>query len=530
MIIVIVIIAIVLFYIMRLWLKRITPSQKPVVPSQGIFTDWTGSLNHAAQLSAMKSFCNMKGYDYAPPGVTATGDYGSCLYNEQTCNADSNPHWVMCSQATGNYVDSSGKPCDPNQMPYLEWHVSENGTGRCLVSNFAPGFITGVCEAQGLGGWYKGTPTCDSSGYCTINQNDLPTCILTPDYCDKMGLDYRRDMTSSSPSTDIGNCDLSDWQNITEGIFGKTITRTVKRNAEAMIRECHDNPLSANCALGIGQFALSGEEIALKTVDKEFQGYMDDLKTACSGNIYQSFDSFEKCGASLFPGFYLSKQLVTFTDGILDGMIGWIPGIPKGLIGKGIGYVGKYGEIAVKAIFHAGEQAIHAFDIAGDYCKAALENIGLGAEGKFIIGAISNIVKFGVGIAKVIAGVAKEAINIFVQDIVPVAYHVFHAVTDAVLHPKEFFGNIAKNVEKFFQNPQDAIKNAFTAIVGLSNKILSAVKMVVNYIRKVAGQILGEVGDALIDIAKHLESFFKDLGNDIKDVAERAWHGFESIF
>jgi len=538
--IIVIIIAIILFFVMRKWFNSVAPKtpDSTILPGTGIFTDWTGSLNHAAQLSAMKSFCNMKGYDYSPPGVTATGEYGSCLYNEQTCNADSNPHWVMCSQdANGNYVDSGGKPCDPNQMPYLEWHVTA-GEGRCLVSNFAPGFITNVCESQGLGGWYKGTPVCDASGYCSIDPSDIPTCILKSDYCDKMGLDYQRDIVgkgiglggTGSRGIDIGNCDLSDWQNITEGIFGKTITRTVKRNAEAMIRECHDNPVSANCALGIGQFALSGGEIVVATVDKEFQGYMDDLKTACSGNIYQSFDSFEKCGASLFPGFYLSKQLVSFTDGILDGMIGWIPGIPKGLIGKGIGYVGKYGEIAVKAIFHAGEQAIHAFDIAGDYCKSALENIGLGAEGKFFIGAISNIVKFGVGMAKVIAGVAKEAINIFVQDIVPVAYHVFHAVTDAVLHPKEFFSHIAKDLANFFTNPQAVIKNAFTAIVGISNKIFHAVKMVVNYLRKVAGQILGEVGDALIDIAKHLESFFKDLGNDIKDIAEQAWDGFKSIF
>lgn len=557
-IIITVIFAIALFYAMKAWYKNLE-NQYPsiqtqvnkIIPSDGpsIFSDWTGSLSHAAQVNAMKSFCNLKGYDYFPPTDTATGEYGGCLYNEATCKADSNPHWVSCSLkgtrsasgtgynigdacnggrfCTGPYQDNDGKPCDPNQNPYLEWHVDSDGTGRCSVSTFPPSFITGVCEAQGLGGWYPGTSICDSSGYCNINPNDIPTCKLTSDYCDSMGLDYESDNTNG---VDLGDCNLSDWQNITEAIFGKTITRTFKRNAEAMIRQCHDNPISANCALSIGTFLITDDQIIMATADKEFQGYMDNLKTACSGNIYASIDSFSNCGASLFPGFYLSKQVVGFVDGMLDGMLGWIPGVPHGLIGKGLGYVGKYGAIAAKALFHAGEMAIQAFDIAGDYCQAALNNIGMGAEGRFVFGAISNIVNFGIGMAKVIAGVAQEAIEIFAQDIVPAAYHVFHAITDAVLHPKEFFNHVLGDITNFLNDPVSSIKGAFTAIANVGGKVLDAAKMVINYLKDVAGKVLGELGQALADLAQSLENAFKNIGNDIKDAAKRAWHGIESIF
>jgi hypothetical protein len=527
--------AIALFYTMKMWYQTMDdryPSiqnQKsklfPSTPSS--YEDWTGSLSNSSQIYAMKTFCNEKGYDYFPPNSTSTGEIGGCLYNQDTCEADSNPHWVSCQKNTGgNYVDNNNKPCDPNQNPYLEWHTDSTGKERCLVSTFPPSFISGVCESQGLGGWYSGSPICDSSGFCTINPNDIPTCKLTQEYCERMGLDYESDKG-------IGDCNLSDWQNITEGIFGKTITRTVKRNFDAMLNECHDNPLSANCALGVGNLLISGGQIAISTVDKEFQGYMDNLKQACSGNIYSSMDNFLNCGASLFPAFYLSKQVVGFADGMLDGALGWIPGMPHGLIGKGLGYVGKYGMIAAKALFHAGELAVQAFDLAGDYAEAALSNIGLGAEGALIGGAIKNIVNFGVGMAKIIAGVAQEAIHIFANTIVPAAYEVFHAVTDAFLHPKDFFNNIGNDIVNFVKDPIGSIKSAITAIAKIGQGVLDAAKMVVNYLKDVAGQLgefAVELANDLIDLANHIAQEFEDIANDIADAAEDAWNSFTSIF
>lgn len=523
-IIVLVVIIILAIFFQKKKSSTSSPSISPLKPPS--FKNWSDSLNHTAQLYTMKEYCNLKGYDYSPPDKSEVGEYGKCVYNEKTCKADSNPHWVMCSlNSNGNYTDNSGKPCDVNQMPYLEWHKDADGNGRCLVSNFAAGFIQNVCEAQGLGEWHQGESVCDKDGYCNINPNDIPTCVLTPDYCDTMGMDY-----SSKGTNGTGDCTMNDAQHIVEGLFGRTITRTIKRNGEAMVRQCRHEPLSANCALGVGNFLNTGNQIVINTVDKELQGYMDNLKVSCSGNIYQNFDSFAKCGASLFPQFYLSKQVVAFTDRVLDGMIGWIPGVPHAMIEKGLGYIGKYGEVAVKALYHAGEDAIHAFDIAGDYTERALKNIGLGAEGRIFGGAIKNIIKFGIGMAKTIASVAQESIHIFAESIAPAVYHVFHSVTEAVLHPKEFFNHVGKDIQKFIRDPIGSLKDAFSEISKISSKIFHAVRMVVNYLKDVALKVLGELKDILLDIAKHIEKVFKDVGNDIADVAKGAWKKFKHLF
>lgn len=523
---IILVIVLVLIIILAIFFQKKTSSTGSTgsfKPPSIVFQNWSDALNHSAQLHTMKEYCNLKGYDYAPPDDTEAGEYGKCIYNEKTCKADSNPHWVMCSLNTdGNYTDNSGKPCDINQMPYLEWHTDADGNGRCLVSNFASGFIQNVCEAQGLGEWHQGNSNCDKDGYCNINPNDIPTCVLTPQYCETMGLDYK--------SKDNGDCTMNDFQHISEGIFGKTITRTIKRNGEAMVKQCHHDPFSANCALGIGNFLDTGNQIAINTVDKELQGYMDNLKVSCSGNIYQNFDSFAKCGASLFPQFYLSKQVVAFTDRVLDGMIGWIPGVPHALIEKGLGYVGKYGEIAVKALYHAGEDAIHAFDVAGDYTERALKNIGLGAEGRIVGGAIKNIIKYGIGMAKTIASIAQESIHIFAETIVPAVYHVFHSITEAVLHPKEFFNHIGKDIQKFIHDPIGSLKGAISEISKISTKIYHAVRMVVKYLKDVALKVLGELKDVLLDIAKHIETVFKNIGNEIAHVAKNTWKKFIHFF
>lgn len=500
-------------------------------PGASFYNDWTGTLSTHAHIEAVKNFCNAKGYDYLPPDKVGTGSFGECTYNEATCKSDSNPHWVSCHRSimTGPdgststiFIDGSGKSCNPEQKPYLEWHPNINGKGACLVSTFPPSFITNVCEAHGLGEWYQGTPECDATGYCQLNPDDAPTCKLEHQYCERMGMDFR------SGKNDQGDCYINDTQNIFEGIFGKTATRLGKRNFQLMTRECHHHPFSANCALAIGQFAFTDTQILYAAADKELKMYMDDLKTKCSGNIYKDLDSFEKCGGALL-GFSVGKQVVGFADNMLTGIFGWM-GLPHGLISKGLGYVGKYGNVAIKAIFHAGEKAIHAFDVAGDYCKKALDNIGLGGLASVWVGSIGNIVKFGIKMAKIIAGVAQEAIHIFAEDIVPAAYHVFHAVSDAVLHPKEFFAHVGKDIKAFISDPIGSLKNAFTEIGKIGEKVLHIVTVVLGYLKKVAGKILGIIGDQIMDVVHHIENVFKGIGHDIKKAAKHFWHALKHFF
>lgn len=532
-----VIFTVALFYALKKWYNNLQ-SQYPSIntqiqpqPSNIPLTDWTGSLNLDAQRYAVQNYCTLKGYDYEPP--KDGNDYGHCLYNETTCKNDSNPHWVSCTPlstgATGpsGGVDGNGKPCDLNERPYLEWHVDASGKGRCMISHFPPSFIQNVCEAKGLGGWYPSKLQCDASGYCVIDPNDPPTCYLTEDYCDKMGLDY------SSSRNGIGDCTLSDWQNIVEGFAGKTVTRTFKKNTEAMIRECSDNPFSANCALSIGTELTTLDQIELTAVDTEFEGYMNSLRDNCGGDVFGSVDSFVKCGQNIFPGFFLTQQAVAFADGMLDGMLGWIPGMPSGLIGKALGYIQQYGELAAMAIFHAGEQAVQAFDIAGDAMANALSNIGLGGVGDVVRGVCRGVITFGKDMAGIVANVAKEALNIFANDIVPAAYHVFNAVVNAVLHPKDFFLNVAGQLENFVTDPIGTLKSAFKSIAQLGGQILDAAKAVINQLRNIASQLgdaLKDLAEQLLDLAKSVEEAFKDIGNELKDLAEDIGGFFSSIF
>lgn len=510
---------VVLFFLITFWIQF---QQKTAVLSPAAFnlptgsTNWQQILNTDAQRHAVKEWCTSQGYDYRLP--TSSGDFGGCLYNQASCLADSNPHWVHCTPVTGTSggIDHNGKPCDLNAKPYLEWN---EGSKTCVQSFYPPALIAGVCEARGLGPWYPGTLDCDASGYCQLT-SDIPTCQLTSEYCDRMGLDY----SSSSQ----GDCTLSDVQNVFEGLVGKTVTRTVKRNTEAMIRECGDNVLSANCALSIGTELTTFDQIALNTAESEFKGYMENMKVKCSGDLYSGIDKFAGCAESLFPGFYIGEQAEHFVDGMLNGALGWIPGMPSDLIAKANGYIAKYGTIAFNAIVTVGVDAVKAFDIAGDLMYAALDKIG--PVGTIIAGAIKNVIAYGEKMASIIANTVQEALHIFSNTIVPAAYHVFEAITDAVLHPKEFFTNLGNDIDNFLKDPVGSIKNAITAIAKVGGEVLDAAKMVFNKLISVASTVEAALSAALVDIANHLIAAFNKVGNDLKSAYHAVKHFFESIF
>lgn len=475
--------------------------------------DWQASLALATQRATIKEYCTTKGYDYqAPTGCT---DYGACVYTEKTCKNDSNPKWVVCV----NGLDKNGKKCDPNQRPYLEWH-----DGKCTTSSFPPSFIQNVCDAKGLGGWYAGKLKCDSAGMCDLptKSKDMPTCEITEKYCDKLDMDYT--------SKDHGGCKLGEIQNIAEKVVGKTVTRRFKRNTEAMIRECKRDPFSANCALAIGTDSTTLDQIGIAATEQEFQNYMTTLKQKCSGNVMASTASFAECAENMFPGYMLSKQGIAFADNMLNGTVGWIPGVPSNLIAKAVGYMDKYGKVAINAIFHAGEAAVQAFDIAQDGMANALNSIGLGAAGEIIQGACQNVIVYGKQMTQIITSVAQSSIGIFVKVIAPLAFHTFKAVCDAVLHPVEFFENIGSDISGFFSDPLTSIKNAFTSIKNLGGKILDAVKMVINALKNVAEQLGGDIANDLLDVADHIATTFKSLGNDIGDAAKAAGSFFHNLF
>jgi phage-related protein len=140
------------------------------------------------------------------------------------------------------------------------------------------------------------------------------------------------------------------------------------------------------------------------------------------------------------------------------------------------------------------------------------------------------VIAFGEKMASIIANTAEEALHIFTNTIVPAAYHVFEAITDAVLHPKEFFTNIANDVAQFFQDPVGSIKSAITEIAKVGGEVLDAAKMVIHKLTEVASRVEAALASTLIDIANKIAEAFSTVGRDIASTYHAVKRFFESIF
>jgi len=518
-----VIITIVLAIAVFLFFRKYFPKSKPNSPPNSLNGDWTGTLNLATQRHTVEEYCHLKGYNYRAP--LTEYDYGGCLYTEDTCIADSNPNWVSCTSVTGGGIDSDGRPCNPDQRPYLEWHTPKGASeGMCMVSAFPPAFIQQICHEKGLGDWYPGRPVCDSSGYCQINPQDPPTCKISSGYCDKMGLDHEN-------HEGLGDCNLSDLQNIFEGVVGRTVTRSFKKTGEAMVQECKSDLFSSNCAVSILNSQLTLIPVALDTANELFIGYMKTLKDKCSGDIFTNPEKFYECSKNILPMFYLQNQATEFMDSMLDGALQFLPfGLPTGLLQKANGLLFKYGFIALNSFIEAGKAAIHAFEIAGDAFFYVLNHIGLGPVGDLIRGIAGNVIKFGRGICNIVINVAKEALSIFVNDLIPAAYHVFEAVVGCVLHPKEFFIAIGNNIAAFFRDPIGSIKSAIKVIADIGAKVWDLAKKVISRLVDLAKELGGLIADTLRDIANTIREAFESVGNKIEDVANEIKDFFSNLF
>jgi hypothetical protein len=343
--------------------------------------------------------------------------------------------------------------------------------------------------------------------------------MLSKEYCDSMGLDYAN-------SGGKGDCTISEGQKIVEDIFGKTVTRTFKRNTEAMIKDCSSNVFSAKCASGIGTDLGTLDEISLNVIDEEFKGFVDKMKKNCNGNIYASTSSFGKCAESMLPNLYISEQGFKFAKGMFDGALGWTH-IPA-LMGKATTIVTKYGTKTLKYLFIGGEDFINSVDVAGDAVISALDNAG--PVGQITAGICKNVVAFGRQMAVIIANVAQESIHVFTQVIAPVAFHVFHAFISAALHPAELLKNVAADAENFFINPVESLGKAITALGSIGKKVLKAVKMVLTYLTGIISQVVGKLVDDLKNMIDVIGETFKNIGDDIKDEAEAVGNALKHLF
>lgn len=523
-----ILILLLIFFLFWWYKKNIRdafPSASPPSLVPNVKVNWQELLNIQSHRHTIKEYCTSKGYDYEPPKDDLS--YGNCLYTQDTCNADSNPHWVSCiADKDGKGTDPEGKPCDLNQHPYLEWHTLPNGTGMCLNSQFPPSFIKNVCEGKGMGEWYKGTPDCDNDGYCTLKSSDLPSCTIKADYCDSFEMDY--------DSSGLGDCDVSDWQNVLESVAGKTFVRTWKRNTENMIRECRDDVFSANCAKGIGEEITTGPQIALNTLDSELKTWQQGMKDACSGDVFGSTENFGKCAYNILPVAMLQEQMSKMGDSMINGALGWIPGVPKdlNLISKFNALQAKYGLVAINAVFHAGEDAIKCFDLAGDHLYKALDNLGPVGQvsGMLIKGVVANVLKYGKIMAGIISNVVGGAIQIFLNVVAPVVFYTLHAVISAVLHPLEFLNALASDLNKIITDPIGSLSYAIDEVSKLGAPALNAVKKVGNYLKDLDGKLSIEIGQDIKKIVDKLENAFNGVKDDTENAGKAIGKAFESIF
>jgi hypothetical protein len=373
-------------------------------------------------------------------------------------------------------------------------------------------------------GFTIGDITCDDKGQCgysvdCTNEDNLdsgkcPTCIIPSGYCNSKGLDYES-------VNGLGDCDESDVQAIFEAILGKTIVRTFKRNFQNMQKECAHSTSGFNCAKAVLTFELTGVEIAAKTAQKIADDLVSDLKKKCSGDFTKSTSDFLGCANAILrfnPYFYATELGIKMADGMLNFLLGWT-GMPKNVLSRGVGYMVKYGVVAVTAVFHFGEKAIKAIDKAGHMCIAALDKIGLGPLAEFTdigmaVQALDLIMQFGpeaAGVA-VVHAATQEAEQVI---------KVVNCAIGAVLHPEQFAKHLWSSIKsgKIFE---DAVVAALKQLKIAKQLGKAALHLFLAGV-KIAGKVLQHVWDAVKKAAE-------ELAHDLEEAAEAVGHFFSSIF
>lgn len=495
--------------------------QKPTVTEQitkyaGTGTDDSGggssgsmdpilALNKAAHLNANKEWCTQGGYQFN--AVTQ-----KCAYTEAACLAMSN----------NTYKSKENKP-------FNIW-----ANGQCISAPSVGVFRANVCNNKIFKttydaslGFHPGDITCDDKGICTYTEDctdpdnldggKCPTCVIPSGYCNSKGMDY-------DSLGGLGDCTESDVQAVFEAIFGKTLTRTYKRNWENMQKECGHKFLSLNCAKSVGTFYTTGAQIAVKTYQKYMNDLVDNFKKECGGNFTDSTQDFVNCAwamAKFNPAIWVTEMGVKMADGMLNTLFGWT-GMPNNVLQRGVGYAVKYGIKAAAAVFHFGEKAVQAIDKAGHMAMAFMEKVP-------IIGPLAKFTDFGIALAgldlmikyagpaiKALAHIGEAAVHIGIK-FAEAGLHVLNAAVGAVLHPIDF----AKKIWDDLKDPKVLAKNLEDLVVNAVNMLKSAGKLFKQGWAafkagvKIAGQVLSKVWDKLKDVGKDIENGLEDAGGAI---------------
>jgi hypothetical protein len=258
--------------------------------------------------------------------------------NQQTCELNNIP--VSGQYKPFLYPSNTGYVPEEN---YKEWLVDRNtNKGICVKSlSVVRDFCHTFKDRRGNQtiGYFPGNIQCNmTGGYCSAvseEEPDIPSCIITPDYCDAFSASY-----SYSPGN-LGSCYLPDGQRFAENMVSTTITRAYRDNVDQAIRAC-SNPNNPQCYLAAVQVLVA----PILVVGDFAKEWWSDNSKKIGDRFNQLYNNptpynMAEFAASIvqsFPLVYWGFKLANICAGLLDTVVGSIPGlnliIPAGFFGK----------------------------------------------------------------------------------------------------------------------------------------------------------------------------------------------------
>lgn len=201
-------------------------------------------------------------------------------------------------------------------------------------------------------GYFQGNLTCNlTGGYCkAISEEDgnIPSCTITPDYCDAYSANY-----ASSPNG-AGHCYLPGGQKFAESAVGTTIVRVYRDNIDQAIRACGSND-GAKCFVSTMQVLVAPAYILSDFMKEEYEATMKNINEAVD-RLYNdpspaNLANLGKVAFDSLPPVYWGKKIFGTVAGLLDGLVGMIPGLNKIVPGGFFSKMVEYGFTVMNPFF-----------------------------------------------------------------------------------------------------------------------------------------------------------------------------------
>lgn len=199
---------------------------------------------------------------YAPENVAA----GHCIFNNPiACKAQGQlPYTCDCGPQGNDDGSCQNRPQKDLNKPYTEWHVDDEGKGKCVLGNFvlrqwceqpctrcAKNKETGKYPSSCSGG--EDTPGVTTVPPFFYDQNK-GACYMTHDYCDAYGLDYNMSSCQSNDDCPGKNnycapdghcsgpdakCYTSTGDKVAQFFIGKTLFYLFKNKLQCKTKESY---------------------------------------------------------------------------------------------------------------------------------------------------------------------------------------------------------------------------------------------------------------------------------------------------